>query len=450
MSKILKRPLFNMGGRAGALNSGIISGFSKGGMTRPTYQQGGIATHTMPNGTVMRGATHQNRNDYKHGGVSQRQGFSRGSYVDMLDEYVTKPTQPQGMTSSDYLRLAAAGAQIMGATPVSSKSGIGGALANSAGALSNLGTDLANSRDTRDASYRQELNAYNRLRAGTAIEQRITQDSNQFQRDLQDDQQAFSLEKVEAETEAAISILQKELDLFPDKYKKEFQLKESRANELIEEMKNPELTQEDYLQKKDILINIVYGDWTRLITSEKSDLMKDDDFLKAMNRNIQDAVALSKIKPGEPGHPNKYTGMTATAISKQLYTRAFEESGLIDLYVPPYSGREASATGGRVGRNMGGPMDMSNALPTPGFEPGSGPDPDPGSPPVMTASADQPMSLTFKELRQRLPAEVSDNVIQLILNSEEAMIDFAQLQTPQDITRFNQKYNTDLELPTVA
>jgi len=53
-------------------------------------------------------------------------------------------------------------------------------------------------------------------------------------------------------------------------------------------------------------------------------------------------------------------------------------------------------------------------------------------------------------MRQRLPAEVSDNVIQLILNSEEAMIDFAQLQTPQDITRFNQKYNTDLELPTVA
>ena len=393
----------------------------------------------------MRGATHQNRNDYKHGGVSQRQGFSRGRYVDMLDEYVTKPTQPQGMTSSDYLRLAAAGAQIMGATPVSSKSGIGGALANSAGALSNLGTDLANSRDTRDASYRQELNAYNRLRAGTAIEQRITQDSNQFQRDLQDDQQAFSIEKVEAETTAAISILQKELELFPDKYKKEFQLKESRANELIEEMKNPKLTQEDYLQKKDILTNIVYGDWTRLITGEKADLMKDDDFLKAMGKNIRSAITLSQIKEGEPGYPNKYIGKTEAEITKILYQRAFEESGLIDLYIPPYAGvvREESATGGRVGRNMGGPM-------TPGFEPGSGPDPDPGSPPVMTASADQPMALTFKELRQRLPAEVSDNVIQLILNSEEAMIDFAQLQTPQDITRFNQKYNTDLELPTVA
>lgn len=408
-----------MGGRAGAMDSGIISGFAK-----PSY---------------------------KIGGAVQRQGFAGGgNYVDMLDQYVQAPKQQQGMTTSDYLRLAAAGAQIMGATPVSSKSGVMGALANSAAPLASLGTDLANSRDTRDAAYRKELSDYNRLRAGTAIEQRVTEDKNAFQKELQDDEQEFSLEKVEAETEAAISILQKELDLFPDKYKKEFQLKESRANQLIEEMKDPELSQEDYLQKKDILTNIVYGDWTRLITSEKADLMKDSDFLNAININIRNAVALSKIKPGQPGHPNKYTDMTEAEISKQLYTRAFEESGLIDLYVPPYSGREESATGGRVGRNMGGPMDMPNALPTPGFEPGSGPDPDPGSPPVMTASADQPMSLTFKELRQRLPAEVSDNVIQLILNSEEAMIDFAQLQTPQDITRFNQKYNTDLELPTVA
>ena len=407
-----------MGGRAGAMDSGIVSGFAK-----PSY---------------------------KIGGAVQRQGFAGGNYVDMLDQYIQPPKQQTGMTTSDYLRLAAAGAQIMGATPVSSKSGVMGALANSATPLASLGTDLANSRDTRDAAYRKELSDYNRLRAGTAIEQRVTEDKNAFQKELQDDEQAFSLEKVEAETDAAISILQKELDLFPDKYKKEFQLKESRANQLIEEMKDPELSQEDYLQKKDILTNIVYGDWTRLITSEKSDLMKDNDFLEAIGKNIRNAVKLSQIKPGEPGHPNKYTGMTEAAISKQLYTRAFEESGLIDLYVPPYSGREASATGGRVGRNMGGPMDMPNALPTPGFEPGSGPDPDPGSPPVMTASADQPMSLTFKELRQRLPAEVSDNVIQLILNSEEAMIDFAQLQTPQDITRFNQKYNTDLELPTVA
>ena len=427
MNKILKRPMFNMGGRAGAMDSGIISGFAK-----PSY---------------------------KIGGAVQRQGFSRGSYVDMLDQYMQEPVKPQGMTTSDYLRLAAAGAQIMGAPVVSDKGGVMGALANAATPLANLGTDLAASRDTRDAAYRKELADYNRLKAGTAIEQRVTEDANKFQRDLQQDEfdfregesakdRTFELTKIDEETKAAVKILQKELELFPDKYKKEVVIKEDRANELIEEMKNPNLSEEEYLQKKDILTNVIYGEWTRLITSEKSDLMKDADFLEPLNQAIRNAVKASKIEAGEEGYPNKYTGMTASAIREKLTREAFESAGLIDLYVPPYSGREESAVGGRVGRSMGG--DMPDALPTPGFEPGSGPDPDPGSPPIMTASADQPMALTFEELRKRLPNEVSDSVIQLILSSEEAMIDFAQLQTSQDITRFNQKYNTDLELPTVA
>lgn len=416
-----------MGGRAGALDSGIISGFAK-----PSY---------------------------KIGGAVQRQGFSRGSYVDMLDQYIQEPVKPQGMTTSDYLRLAAAGAQIMGAPVVSDKGGVMGALANAATPLANLGTDLAASRDTRDAAYRKELADYNRLRAGTAIEQRVTEDANQFQRQQQQNEfefkreesaadRTFELEKINEETKAAVKILEKEIELAPDKFKKEVVVKEERATQLIKEMKDPNLSKEDYLQKKDILTNVIYGDWTRLITSEKSDLLKDSDFLDPLNSAIKNAITASKLEPGEKGYPNKYTDMSSSEIREQITRETFEAAGLIDLYVPPYAGREGSAVGGRVGRSMGG--DMPDALPTPGFEPGSGPDPDPGSPPIMTASANQPMSLTFQELRKRLPNEVSDSVIQLILNSEEAMIDFAQLQTAQDIIRFNQKYNTDLELPTVA
>ena len=72
------------------------------------------------------------------------------------------------------------------------------------------------------------------------------------------------------------------------------------------------------------------------------------------------------------------------------------------------------------------------------YEPGSGPDPDPEGAPVITA----------QELRQRLPTEVSDQVIQLIASSEQALIDFAKLQTQADIDAFNAKYNTDLEMPS--
>ena len=64
------------------------------------------------------------------------------------------------------------------------------------------------------------------------------------------------------------------------------------------------------------------------------------------------------------------------------------------------------------------------------------------APPTQDASA-----LTFQELRRRLPPEVSDKVITLIVSSEEALMDFAQIQTPEDVARFNQKYNSDLVIP---
>ena len=100
---------------------------------------------------------------------------------------------------------------------------------------------------------------------------------------------------------------------------------------------------------------------------------------------------------------------------------------MIDIAFPQGITPDKKANGGRIGyANGSGP-----------YEPGSGPNPDPGSPPVMS----------FEELRARLPQEVSDSVIQLITQSEQAMIDFAQIQTPQDIQVFNQKYNTDLQTP---
>ena len=57
------------------------------------------------------------------------------------------------------------------------------------------------------------------------------------------------------------------------------------------------------------------------------------------------------------------------------------------------------------------------------------------------------MGLTFQELRARLPQDVSDSVVRLIATSEEALLDFANLETQEDIVLFNQKYQSDLQLP---
>ena len=42
---------------------------------------------------------------------------------EILARYMQMPEEPKGLTSSDYLRLAAAGAEIMGAQPTSDGSG---------------------------------------------------------------------------------------------------------------------------------------------------------------------------------------------------------------------------------------------------------------------------------------------------------------------------------------
>ena len=109
------------------------------------------------------------------------------------------------------------------------------------------------------------------------------------------------------------------------------------------------------------------------------------------------------------------------------------------------------AKGGRVGLANGGDPDFPDAGPSgPPFEPGSGPNPDPGSPPIMQAQGQSPRGssiLSFAELRARLPREVSDEVVRLLATSEAALLDFAQIQTQDDIARFNKNYSADLQLP---
>ena len=55
--------------------------------------------------------------------------------------------------------------------------------------------------------------------------------------------------------------------------------------------------------------------------------------------------------------------------------------------------------------------------------------------------------LSYAELRDRLPKEITDDIIQLIANSEEALQDFSYIRTQRDINDFNVKYGVNLILP---
>ena len=81
------------------------------------------------------------------------------------------------------------------------------------------------------------------------------------------------------------------------------------------------------------------------------------------------------------------------------------------------------ADGGRAGYQMGGPAEPIKEEDSPVQE------------------------LSYQELRTRLPSTISDQVVQLIANSKQALLDFAEIRTQQDVDQFNQLYDVTLTLP---
>jgi hypothetical protein len=85
--------------------------------------------------------------------------------------------------------------------------------------------------------------------------------------------------------------------------------------------------------------------------------------------------------------------------------------------------------GGRIGYQIGGEVeDITESVDT-------------------VAGPDQTQDLTYMELRNRLPREISNDIVQLLSASKQALTDFANIQTQQDVDNFNQAYNVDLALP---
>jgi len=59
-------------------------------------------------------------------------------------------------------------------------------------------------------------------------------------------------------------------------------------------------------------------------------------------------------------------------------------------------------------------------------------------------------SLSYEELRARLPKEITDDIVVILAESPQALIDFAELQTQTDVDEFNMKYGVNLSLPSGA
>jgi hypothetical protein len=154
----------------------------------------------------------------------------------------------------------------------------------------------------------------------------------------------------------------------------------------------------------------------------------DQSKIKSIEKQLEDNAKLQALYTGAEDDATRKALLQA--IGAGQYT--FE-----DLIVYDQTGKlpvdEPLAKGGRVGLQMGGEA-MPAAMPT-----DQGP-----------VEASPVQSLTFEELRSRLPNTITDDIVTLIASSEQALADFANIQTQQDVNAFNQKYEVNLQLPAEA
>ena len=108
------------------------------------------------------------------------------------------------------------------------------------------------------------------------------------------------------------------------------------------------------------------------------------------------------------------------------------------------------AEGGRVNRALGTP-EMGEITETIEQETVKTPTEKVEATEVAAAENVEPMKevpvMDFATLRSRLPKEITDDVVQLLANSKEAMQDFYYINSQNDVSNFNTKYGVNLILP---
>ena len=100
---------------------------------------------------------------------------------------------------------------------------------------------------------------------------------------------------------------------------------------------------------------------------------------------------------------------------------------------------QAKAEGGRIGYQNAGAV-MPSAVPAAMQAPG----------PTDQGQDSPVQDLSFEELRARLPQEITNDIVKLLSESKQALVDFTNIRTQQDVNAFNQKYDVNLVVPQEA
>ena len=147
---------------------------------------------------------------------------------------------------------------------------------------------------------------------------------------------------------------------------------------------------------------------------------------------------------------SKYSGKTDAASKKkvaeaqQVIATYKQYAEIAGVTIP------GLAEGGRVNRALGTP-EMGEITETVEQETVKTPTEKVQATEVTAAENVEPMKevpvMDFATLRNRLPQEITDDIVQLLANSKEALQDFYYINSQNDVSNFNTKYGVILILP---
>ena len=193
-----------------------------------------------------------------------------------------------------------------------------------------------------------------------------------------------------------------------DAYKATFAPELERLNNLINDTEDPDLRGQ-YQTQKDALLNKIIRGQQSIYLGQKTDVEFSRDVILII---LQGAATAGELEDQE-GITNIFNAIS------QIFPNYKEILG------PDFKLPQPMAEGGRAGYNVGG---MTN--------------------PIATTQANaQVQDLSFTELRSRLPESISNDVVNILANSKQALLDFANIRDQQDVDEFNQKYNVNLTIP---
>ena len=211
-------------------------------------------------------------------------------------------------------------------------------------------------------------------------------------------------------------------DLAGDKMNREETLVKNLVNRQLKDPKNTKSKSQLELEA-----------WKSLAPGDNKDVNKEFALLKLADRGFQVQIQDAKSDIKNYGKKNDAASKAKVAEAQRILDLAAQYAAAAGLKIPVY------AEGGRVERAVGSPMV------------GETPNATMEATEVVAADNIEPMApvtkMDFADLRNRLPQEITDDIVQLLANSEEALQAFAYIKTQEDINAFNVKYGVNLILP---